>query len=497
MSRPRNQAQPLARHDLKRRASGGIFIIATRGVVILLVGLGGNIVLARLLTPRDFGVVAIGMSVVLFASMLSDGGLGVGLIRRREPPKLEELQSLTGFQLAATTAFALLAAAAAAPFGEIGWVTALMLTSVPLVALQLPGRILLERSLSYRPLAVVEVSQVVAYYAWAIGLVAAGFGVWGLASATVAMRAVAAAIMGRVSPCGLVRPAFSWNRIRSLVGFGVRFQAADATWLVRDQGLNVAVAVLASVSTLGIWTLARRLLEVPFLVYQSLFRVAFPTMSHLVAANEDVAPLIERAIGMAAVGSGVVLTGLAGSSPGLIPGIFGDDWRAASSIMPGACLGLGIASSVTVSTNAYLYAVGDASAVLRAALFHTGALFVVTVPLLPFIGVSAIGIGLLVSALAEVAALRKATRKWIRVSLVRPLLAPVFSGIFAGAAGWVISSYGGGSDLLFGIIGGLCSVSLFLASLFVFRRELFHETLQFAIHGLRAGSGRLPAVGAA
>lgn len=93
-----------------------------------------------------------------------------------------------------TVALALVAAAVAVPVGEIGWVIALMVSSMPLVTLQFPGMILLERSLSYRPLAVVEVSQVLVYHAWAIGLVVAGFGIWGLASATVA-RAVAAALM--------------------------------------------------------------------------------------------------------------------------------------------------------------------------------------------------------------------------------------------------------------------------------------------------------------
>jgi Polysaccharide biosynthesis protein len=305
----------LSRDELKRRASGGIFIVGTRGLAILLIGFGGNVVIARLLTPHDFGLVAIGMAFVVFASLLADGGLGAGLIRRAEPPDIEELQALTALQLAVSTGLALAIAAVAIPFGEAGWVTAVMVCSMPLAVLQFPGRILLERSLSYRPLALVEVSQVLTYYAWAIGFVVAGFGVWGLASATVAMRVAAALIMIRVSPVGLVRPRFHWSRIRPLIGFGVRFQATSATWLVRDQGLNAAIAAIASISTLGLWSLARRLLEVPFLLFDSLWRVSFPTMSQLMAAKSDVAPLIERAVGMAAVGGGVVLVGLAGSHP--------------------------------------------------------------------------------------------------------------------------------------------------------------------------------------
>src|SRR5262249_40011581 len=154
---------------------------------------------------------AIGLSVVLFTSLLADGGLGGALIRRAEPPQREELRALLALQLGVTTALTLVVAAIGASFGEIGLVTALMVSSMPLVALQFPGRILLERSLSYRPIAVVEVSTVVAYYAFAIGLVVAGLGVWGLAAATVLMRVVGAATMFWVCPGSLLRPRYSWR----------------------------------------------------------------------------------------------------------------------------------------------------------------------------------------------------------------------------------------------------------------------------------------------
>jgi O-antigen/teichoic acid export membrane protein len=479
----------LPRDELRRRASAGIFIVMTRGVAIALVSFGGSVVLARLLTPHDFGAVAIGMSLVLFVGMLSDGGLGAGFIRRAKAPELEELQALMGFQLAATTALALVTAAVAAPFGETGWVTALMVTSTPLMALQLPGRILLERSLSYRPLAVVELSQVFTYNASAIGLVVAGLGVWGLASAAIVRAAVAALVMVRVSSIGLLRPHLSWRRIQPLVGFGLRFQAVDATWLVRNQGLNVSIAAIAGVSTLGLWNLAFRLLLVPFLLVESLFRVSFPTMSRLVAAKQDTAPLIERAVGMTIVGSGILLTGLAGSAPGLVPGVFGEQWRGATDILPGACLGFAISGSVAVASQGYLYAVGDASAVLHSAIVHTIVLFAVTLPLLAILGVSAIGLGSLIAGVVEAAVLRRAMLRWTQVDVVRPLLAPVASGIVAGAVGWVIAG-SGGAGFVSGLVGGGCSIALFLIFLTLLRRKLLYETLRFAVRSVRAAGSR-------
>jgi O-antigen/teichoic acid export membrane protein len=479
----------LPRGELRQRASAGVFIVATRGVAILLLGFGGTVVVARLLSPRDFGIVAIGVTLTTFAALLSDGGLGGALIRRAEPPTAEELRALTALQLTVTAAIALVAAAIASRFGEAGWVVALMVSSMPVVAFQFPGKILLERSLSYRPLAMVEVSQVVAYQATAIGLVVAGLGVWGLASATVVRAVVAAMLMVRVSPVGLVWPRFSWTHVRPLIGFGLRFQAVTATWLLREQLLNVALAVVATVSTLGLWRLAGRFLELPFLLLQSLFRISFPSMSQLVAAKEDVAPLIERAAGMTAVGAGTLLTGLAGSAPGLVPGLFGEQWSDAAGVLPGACLGILIAGSIAVATQGYLYAVGDPSAVLRSQIFHAAALFAVALPLVPVLGVAAVGLGVLVASVVEAIALGLATLRWTRVRLLRPLLGPVALGSLAAAAGWLVADLAGRS-LVSGIAGGACSVLLFQVSLLVFRRQLLLDTFRFGIRAMRAATSR-------
>lgn len=121
----------LSRSELKRRATSGVLIVGTRGLAILLIGLVGNIVVARLLVPSDLGVVAIGMSFVLFTGLISDGGLGAGLIRRPEPPSRAELGALSTLQLGVTGAVALATAAAADAFGRIGWVTAIMVASMP------------------------------------------------------------------------------------------------------------------------------------------------------------------------------------------------------------------------------------------------------------------------------------------------------------------------------------------------------------------------------
>ena len=66
------------------------------------IGLIGYLVTARLLGPRAFGVVAIGLSITFVAQFLSDGGLGPSLVRRPEPPSTRMHSSSLAPVLSAT-----------------------------------------------------------------------------------------------------------------------------------------------------------------------------------------------------------------------------------------------------------------------------------------------------------------------------------------------------------------------------------------------------------
>ena len=484
---------PLSHEELKHRTSAGVFIVGSRGVILFLIAFAGNIALARLLDPEAFGIIAIGMSVLLVSGLLADGGLGAALIRRPSPPLHDELGGLVALQVGVSGAVALLAAVIAAAVGGQAWIIAAMAFAMPIVVLQFPGRITLERALSYRPLAIVEVSQVLAYYGVAIALVAAGLGLWGVVIATLMRAAVGSAIMVRVSPVGAVAPRFVWQRIRPLMAFGLRFQAVEATWIAREQLLNALIAVIASVATLGLWRLAGRLMEVPQLLFQALWRVSFPAMSRLVTAKAVEAALIERAAGMTLIGAGTVLVGLAGSAPGLVPGLFGEQWNDAAAVIPWSCLGLAIGGSMSVATTGYLFATDDASSVLRAGILQSIAWFVVTLPLLNVVGVAAVGLGWIASSLVQAVVVVRATKRTLPIRFSAVVLTPVAIGVLAAIPGWLVANVN--DDLVTGIAGGALSVCLFQLGLLATRGPLLRETYGFALDAMRAASSRRGSAG--
>src|SRR4051812_11415369 len=97
-------AEHLSSDQVKSRAATGVAVILGRGVAFQLLGFLGNLVLARLLLPKDFGLVAIGFTVVNLGRFLAVGGLGYAIVGRAEAPDRRELRAIAGLQLLVTSA---------------------------------------------------------------------------------------------------------------------------------------------------------------------------------------------------------------------------------------------------------------------------------------------------------------------------------------------------------------------------------------------------------
>lgn len=477
--------EPRTGAQVRFRAVSSAAVVAVRGIAVRALGLAGNIVLARLLVPEEFGTVAFGLAFVTFAKYLSDGGLAAGLIRREAPAGIDDLRSMVAVQLTMTSLIAGLAALASIPFGRVGAVTAVMVAALPVVAFRTPGVVVLERALNYRPLAGAEIAETVAYNVVAIAMVVAGFGVWGIAAATVVRLVIGSAVVVRYGPTGALWPLFSWQKIRPLLSFGVRFQAVAVTNMVRDQGLNFGTAAVAGLGVLGVWALARRILEVPFLLFDSMLRVSFPAMSRLLAAGEAPRPLIERGVSVGAVATGLIVTPLVGSTPALVPAVFGDRWDDVIGVIPAAGLALMIGGPVSVATAGYLFAVGDASRVLKSTVAHTGAWLTVGLSLLPLMGAPALGLGWVASSLVDASVLGRGASRRTGARLVRNLAWPFAGALAGGGAGWLLASRE--ESLLGAVLGGGAGTGIFLCVVAVGSRSQLVDALNVGRKALLEG----------
>src|SRR3954471_24353823 len=126
---PDDEQPRLGGDEVRRLAARGAVLLAARGVAIRALGFVGNVILAQLLTPADFGAVAIGTVLIIFVALVSDGGLGAALVRGDHRPTRLIFEQLLGFQLAIAVGITLLVTAIAPFFGRPGWIAAIMTSS--------------------------------------------------------------------------------------------------------------------------------------------------------------------------------------------------------------------------------------------------------------------------------------------------------------------------------------------------------------------------------
>jgi O-antigen/teichoic acid export membrane protein len=462
---------------------------------VVLFGVGANIVLARLLVPRDFGLVALGSVLLVFGNQLANGGVGAALIRREREPTRRELEAVSAAQLALTGVLVLAVAAVAAPLGRDGLVVAAMVATLPITVLRTPSVVVLERRLRYRAIATADIVEALAFYASSLTAVGLGMGVWGIAVGMYVRAISGTAVMARIGPCGLVRPRWSWAIVRPLAAFGVKFQALSAVAILREQGLNVGVAAVAGVATLGIWNLVWRILQVPFMLFGTVTRVAYPAISALLAAGEDPRPVIERGVATLAVATGLFLTLIGGFAPAL-PELVGPGWEDVPETLLWSSMALALGGPVAVVSLGYLTAADAIGTALRGGLAGAAAWFAVAIPLVTEIGAPGVGIGWIAGATLNTSIVARRTAAGTGARIVRNVAAPVLLTLAGIGAGWALA-HEAGESVLAGLLGIAAGELVLIGGLAVVRRRLLRETSDLLRGALRSTAGGEPEAPAA
>jgi O-antigen/teichoic acid export membrane protein len=481
----------LTADEVKSRAASGAVLLMGRGTLLQGLGFIGNLVLARLLVPEDFGLVALGLTIITVGRVLAGAGLGSALIRGQEPPSREVLRAVTGLQLAVTSGVAAIAVAIAVLVGEGAMVTALMVLALPLSAFRTPAMILFQRKLQFGVQVTIEITETVVYVAVAITLAAFGLGAWSLAIATVVRILVGTVFAIARSPLGLLLPTLQFRRLHSIIGFGWRFGATGVSKLVQDTALTAGIAAVAGLGILGLWSLTARLLSIPQLLFESMWKVGFPAFSRLMGheGEERTGRVLERTVGTFAVAVCLVLCPLVASSPALVPLLFGADWTDVSLILPGAGVAMAIAGPLGIVTSSYLYARGDASTGLVGTNITGPVRLVSTLALLPVLGAAAIGIGWAAGTVAGTAYTLPRAQRASGARLLSPVLGPVTAGIGGAAAGWFVADALGVTVVGAGV-SALLAVALCLTTMVAFSRKTLVDALSMMRTVSRSALGR-------
>lgn len=251
-------------------------------------------ILARLISPREFGVVGAALIAVSAAQILAESGLGPAIIQARV---LRPEHIRVGFTLSVLLGvgfFAGLYLSADAIeqfFPDIdGLAPVLRLVSVVFVVRNLTvGDFLMLRELRFRALAGIQlVSFAFGYGLVAIVLALNGYGVWAIAWGQVGQQVVFTVCVWVARPHS-IRPQLAVQPLRELLTYGGGHTLAKiANWMAR-QGDNFVVGRFLGASALGLYTRAYQMMSMPANLFGKVADdVLFPSMA---AVQDDLGRL--------------------------------------------------------------------------------------------------------------------------------------------------------------------------------------------------------------
>ncbi|HQG49312.1 MAG TPA: oligosaccharide flippase family protein, partial [Sedimentisphaerales bacterium] len=181
-------SQHLSRDLAAKSVRGGVTTVTAQGAQFLL-HLAGTMVLARLLTPNDYGLIGMVMVVVQFAAMFKDAGLSMATVQR-ETISHEQISTLFWINLF-ISGFLGLCVLISAPWvarfygkPELTSVTAVLSLSFLFTGLTIQHQALLRRHMRFGVLAVIQIASHVGNLIVTVLLALAGWRYWALVGGT-------------------------------------------------------------------------------------------------------------------------------------------------------------------------------------------------------------------------------------------------------------------------------------------------------------------------
>lgn len=296
-----------------------------------------TVVLARLLTPKDFGIVAIGMVVWEFVRLFGDTGIAAKLIfQQSDIDKYASaafwLNLLMAFCLALLT---VIISPFAASFYDNDLVKPILIILACGFLLDSMGSVhstLLTKELDFKKRSLVEIGVALVSKLITIVMAFAGYGIWSLVLPNVLSSPVKVFAFWRVCPW---RPSFkfSFSYWKEIFSYGKYILGANVLRYVNINGDYMVIGKLLGSSELGLYTFAYNVANWPVtnLVW-IVGKVAFPAFSKLQNDLNRMKEVFFKMMELLSLVCFPVFIGLLATANELIPVVFGEKWN--RSIIP-------------------------------------------------------------------------------------------------------------------------------------------------------------------
>ncbi|MBN1874742.1 MAG: MOP flippase family protein [Anaerolineae bacterium] len=245
-----------------------------------------NVILARILSPDDFGLVGLSAVFINFANVINHLGLTAAILRQKD---LEEAQVSTAFWINMTVGlFSTLILSATSGIiakfyerPELAPVIIVASLSFFLSSFGSVHRALLTRKLEFKKLALLDIAALFASAVVSIGWALLGGGVYSLAIQEV-VRGSVRAILGWIFLSWTPQFAFDWNKFRPLFKFSATVLISDIINYISASMDRFLIGKFVGVIEVGYYSLSYDLVRLPQAKIAPLLNnVSYPILSRV------------------------------------------------------------------------------------------------------------------------------------------------------------------------------------------------------------------------
>ncbi|MBM9513277.1 MOP flippase family protein [Desulfogranum marinum] len=323
--------------NLKKRSLRSGAVTLTSQGLIFLINIGSTMVLARLLTPRDYGMITMVAAITGFARIFSDLGLSSATIQRAD---INHMQISNLFWInAGTGAVITMIVAAVSP--AVAWfyktpqllsITAVLSLNFLIIGLAIQHRALLTRQMQFFTMAKIQIFSTLLGITVAVFMAMHGYRYWALVLNTLS-----------VSACNVIcfwfvckwRPGLPQRKsgVRPMLRFGSDIAGFNIINYFSRNLDNILIGRYYGTLALGHYSKAYQLLMLPIAnLREPLNKVALPSLSRLQSEPEKYRSYYIKFISLLAFMSMPLVAFMFACSENIIRLVLGSQWIGANEL---------------------------------------------------------------------------------------------------------------------------------------------------------------------
>lgn len=467
----------------KSLVKGLFWVMLTEGALRIL-NLAVTVVLARLLVPRDFGLVALAFAFIGILMLFQDFGIGTALIQRRKD--IEKAANTAFLFIPFLGILLFLVSFFLAPFAGQFFSDSLIEPIIKVLSLTLiisslgtVPSVLLDRNLQFRKKFLPETVSVLLYAFTAVVLALNNFGVWSIVFGQIAGRLSWLAMIWIVSP---FRPKMELDLkiFKELFSYGKHVIFTTIFLFILIQGDNLFIGKIAGTAALGFYALAYTVSNIPATsITQIITKALFPAYSFLQDSKERLKKTYFLALKYTSLLSFPAALGLLALAPEITVVVFGTKWLPMVPVFQILCV-FALFRSLGAVSGSVFNAVGKPEILKNITFLNMIAMIALIVPLTIYYGIFGAAIAVTISQIfAIILALYKVSgqlnEKFLKIIL--PLNTALISSFVMFAVLIAVKPFLP-LNFLFLSLEILLGIAVYSAAIYFTEKQVFKEAKQ-------------------